>query len=107
MYVKFVKCPNFYLLKRFPFDWKNPIGYLLAITVEYIILAYECFVVACILALAFGGYWFVITGTEEIQCILHLIDDKSQSKKNESNELKALFAEFVDMHAFTKQLSIN
>lgn len=92
-------------LKRFPFDTHNPIGYLIAFVVEYIVLAYEFFIVACTLALGIGTFWFGISITKTIQCILHAIGNQSQANK-QSNQLKVLFSEYVHAHAEIKQLSV-
>lgn len=92
--------------KRFPFDWSNPIGYLIAIILEYIIWTYEYFIVACTLSLAIGGYWFAISATKEIQHTLHLINDAAQANDVcQSNELKLLIAEFIYAHGVVKKLS--
>lgn len=94
-----------YSNKRFPFDVNNPIGYLIAVFLEYTTLAYFFFINACTLGLVNGAYWFATSTTEEIQYILHLINKKASTNEKQSNELKILFAEFIDVHAAIKQLS--
>lgn len=91
----------FFAYKRFPFDWQNPIGYLIAMFFEYIILGYQIFIDGCILALAMSACWFIISATKEIQRILHSIKHTTHT-----NELIVLFAEFVDTHGVSKQLRI-
>lgn len=94
------------LHKRLPFDWTNPIGYLIAVTIEYIILGYEYLINACNIGLGIGAYWIAISTTKEIQRILRSIKYKIHAKNNQSNdELKNLFSEFIEVHAVTKQLS--
>lgn len=101
-----MKCPCFSrLLKRFPFDSKNPVGYSIATFIEYIICGYEFFTAACTLAVVIGSYWVAISATREIRRILHSINHKTRANKNLSNEIKVLFAEFIDAHASVKQLS--
>lgn len=91
--------------KRFPFDMKNPVGYSIAIVIEYITCGYEFFTVACTLSVVIGSYWVSISATKEIQHILHSINDKTRANENHPNEFGILFAEFIDAHAAVKQLS--
>lgn len=91
--------------KRFPFDPYNPIGYMIAIILEYIMLGFNLFLISCTLSLGIGFYCFSISLTKEIQCMLHTINDKAQAKKNQSNDLRALFSDYIDNHSIVKQLS--
>lgn len=97
-----MKC-FFCSFQRFPFDTTNPIGYLFAVIFEYILVGYQCFIVACTLSLFIGVFWFVISAIEEFQHILSIINDKAQANVDQSNELKILFREFIDAHGITKQ----
>lgn len=96
----------FLALERLPFDPNNPIGYLAAIILEYTILDYELYWIACTCALGVGAFLLAISLLKEIQCILHSINNSAKVKKHQSNELKVLFSEFIQVHAATKQLSI-
>lgn len=91
--------------KRFPFEWNNPTGYLIAVIIEYITYAYAYFLIGCTLALGIGAFWFAIGVCKEIQCILQSINDTAQANENQSTELKRLFAEFIYIHGIAKQLS--
>lgn len=98
----------FYHQNRIPFDWNNPIGYLIVIVIEYVILVYEYIIVACTLALGSGAFWYAISATKEIQCILDSIEDRIEAKKSQPNdEFKALFSEYIYAHGIVKQLSIK
>lgn len=95
------------LRKRFPFDSNNPIGYAIAIILEYIAYWYSFSVIACGLALGIGAYWLAISATKELQRVLHVINDQAQVNERQSNELNTLlFAEFIDAHGTVKQLSM-
>lgn len=98
-------CSCLLLIKRFAFDWNNPIGYLIAITIEYIILGYQGFTVACSLSLNIGEYLFAIAATEEFQRFAPIINDKAQSNDDRSSDLKAFLVEFINSHGIMKQLS--
>lgn len=103
--IKFVQY-SLLLLKRFPFDYNNPIGYLFAVIVEYIIIGHEYFVIACTLGLGIGAFWFAVSATKEIRHTLNLINNEVKAKTNHSVELKILFSEFINAHATVKQLSM-
>lgn len=92
---------------RFPFDAYNPIGYFVAIVLEYIMFGYSYFASASFLGLAFGLFWISVPMTKEIRCILHKMNDTVQENKNHGIELKILSAEYIDTHGMVKQLSIN
>lgn len=78
---------------------------MIAVIVEYIILGYEFHVVASTLAYGIGSFWFGISTIEEIKRILYSINDEAQANVHESNELKLLLSEFIDLHEILKQLS--
>lgn len=94
------------LLKRVPFDWRNPIGYFFAVASECIIVGYEFITIACTLSFAIGVFWLTVSTIREIQHILHSINAKAQAKKNQRMKLKVLFSELIDTHVGIKQLSI-
>lgn len=91
--------------KRIPFDWANPVGYLTAVIIEYIIGGYQYLLNSCTLGLGIGAFWFAVTATKEIRCILRSINVKAKAKNCQSSELMVLFAEFIDVHGIVKQLS--
>lgn len=90
---------------RFPFHTNNPLGYSIAVIIEYVAIGYEFFIVACTLALGIGTCWFAISITKEIKRIRHSINDAAQANQNQSNELKILFSEYIHVHSSIKQLS--
>lgn len=93
-------------LKRFPFDSNNPIGYLMAVILEYIIFGYEYFVVAVLASFGIGSYYIAISIIKEHQRILNRINDEAHANGNQLKELKKLIAEFIHAHGFVKELSI-
>lgn len=88
-------------MKRFPFDWNNPIGYLIAFVIQYIIIAYEFCLTSCALAVGIGSLWLAILATKDIRRILNLINDKAQTNVIQSNDL----IDFIEAHGAIKQLS--
>lgn len=59
------------------------------------------------MGLGVGVYLFGISATEEMQGILQSINNEAKAKENLSNDLKILFAEFIDAHGIATQLSIS
>lgn len=98
----------FLLLKRFPFDWKHPIGYLSVSILEYIIMGYEFLLNASTLGLGIGTFWIAVSVTKELQRKLYSINDKAQSNGTQiqTNEMKVSFTQFIDAHVTIKQFSI-
>lgn len=90
---------------RLPFDSNNPVGYLIAVIIAYVLVGCAYFIIACTLGLGIGAYWFAISSTKEIKHTLHLINDKAH--RNLSNKLKVLFSKFIYGYGIVKQLSIN
>lgn len=107
--IKSVLFVSFRLLhfKRFPFDCSNPIGYLVAVILEYVAFGYNYVVIASTLSFGIGLYRLAISSTKDFQDFLRIINDNAHTNQNQSNELEVLFAEYVDTHATIKQLSIN
>lgn len=72
---------------------------------EYGTAAGAYFMISCTLALGIGAFWFVISVIKDIQHILHLINNEAHAKKQQSNEMKILFLEYIRAHGIVKQLS--
>lgn len=105
----FFSLSSFLALKivRFPFDSKNLSGYIIAVILQYIILAYELFVVACTISIVNGALWFTISTTIDLKFILKSINRNGKSYARESDLKKfiKLLHELIYMHANVKQLS--
>lgn len=81
---------------------------MIAAILEYVILGYEYFIVACIVAVGIGSFLFAISITKVFQSVLHdSINDKTDANTIQSNEMMILLSEFIDAHGFAKQLSIS
>lgn len=94
-------------IRRFPFDTKNPIGYLAACCLQYIHLAYETFFISNLVILAIGAFLFALTTIKDLRGILRSIDASCAKCKTEKNRLEILnqIREFVEMNSALKQLS--
>lgn len=92
---------------RFPFDTKNPIGYLVACSLQYIHLAYEAFFIVNTASLGLGSYFFAMTAIEDVKSILRSINAQCTENISTKGQLQALnqVHEFIRMHSTLKQLS--
>lgn len=86
---------------RFPFDWRNPLGYLMACTSEYIGLITVARVGLQIIIFLSGSCWLLISMAHDIKCELRTIADIMKTKHTLSNEL----SEFIEFHSNVIQLS--
>lgn len=91
--------------KRLPFDSNNPIGYLFAVTPEFIIVGYEFITIACTLGLGISMFWLTISTIKEIQRILHTMNQRAQANKIHSYKLWVLFSELINAQVAIKKLS--
>lgn len=61
---------------RFPFEWKNPFGFLIAFALQYIMLSFALKIGVCVLALAIGLYVYAMAAAK---CINKNLLDISRS----------------------------
>lgn len=87
-----------------PFEWRNPIGFTVAICFEYVLITYVCFTAMTTVSIGIAFYLHEISLTKDLKSILRLIDENAKIRKNR-RILYTQFIEFVDLHSATKQLS--
>lgn len=90
-------------VQRLPFDYRNPVGYLIAIIIHFLMIWYELMIGACVVSFAFGCYFFVIAMSKSIKASLFAIDRSIGDKIDEKLMLDQL-VEFIDLRATGKQL---
>lgn len=91
--------------KRFPFDSKNPTGYLLAVVIEYVIAGFGFIAVASTLGLLVGVYRFALSTITEIKQIIHSMNNKTKARACKSSEFEVFLSELIDTDTAIKQLS--
>lgn len=107
-----MSCFNFVIhfttFLRMPFDPSGPIKFTVLITFQFITIAYELYVIACVLSVAIGVFMFAMASTEEIQNAVHefnnVVNDQATSQ-NQSYILQQL-STFIYAHSTVKQLRI-
>lgn len=90
---------------RQPFNWhRHPIGYVFAVTSQWIAVSCVCFSVSILLAVGIAFFLLMFAITKDLKCILKVIEKNSCAKTRRKQIFKQ-FAEFIDLHAAIKQLS--
>ena len=93
-------------IERFPFDWKTPIGYLMALSTEYLIGLLLTYSGVTLLNFSIGVYLMLISLSEDIQCDLQFFNDHAnQNNKDKNSQIAKEFGELIHFHAEVIQLS--
>lgn len=87
---------------RFPFDWENPYGYSVAITIQIIIANLGILIGACALVMGIGFYSFAIATGKSVKGSLFFIQRNITAETNQNNLLEQLI-EFLEFHARVKR----
>lgn len=97
-------CP---IPKRFPFDWKTPCSFLLAVILLYIITVYTQFGCTNLMAVPIAAFVFAISVIEDIQNVLVSINEGAINAQAQATQLQTIkqFTIFVETHSNLKQLS--
>lgn len=89
-----------------PFDWKTPIGYIIALTLQYFGLAYLYSFTAFILSIEIGCYLLAMEFIIDIKNDLNFFNEIAKSKKNQS-QLSSRLPDSIQFHIRLKQLSLS
>lgn len=90
--------------KRFPFDWRHPIGYFVAVILQFIPIAYHYTFVACEATFEGGLFAFTLSFTEDIRNDVKSLNENAKSQTNRFQTLKQI-SDFVQYHSTFKRLS--
>lgn len=91
---------------RFPFDWKNPLGYLVAVILQYVAISY-CLVFVFDVAFFGIGYCLCFTSiiTKIVKKDLKIINENAASDTNRWLTIN-LIIEFIQSHSSLKRLDM-
>lgn len=95
-----------HISKRLPFDWSNPCGYLIAISIGCYVLLYNAHVGVCIMSHIVGGSWMLLALTEDIKDQYYQINKIAKFSQNRS-KLFIQFSGLIQFDSSAKQLSIT
>lgn len=87
-----------------PFDWRTPVGYLIAFAIEF--AAFSCILIAsnCLMGFLIGSTEMLMAIVVDIKEALNTLNDGYKTEKNPL-KLKQSICDFVQFHADTTQLS--
>lgn len=98
---------NFYYLtiffERFPFDWKNPCGYLIAFGLICSGGFYLVYFASCIISLFIGTSFVLVSIIKDMKLDLRSL--QIEEGKGKAEEFKQTLFEFVDLYCETRELS--
>lgn len=86
---------------RYPFEWRNPIGYLIAIIQQYIVTYFCCYFSTLLLCVMIKSLWIFISMARDTKYILMTFNPLN---KNRIEILKRI-SEFTQLHSNAIQLS--
>lgn len=89
---------------RFPFDWKNPIGYLISVSWNSIVIFVLFRFLTCMVPLALGAYLFVFSVNNDWEHVIRTLGKRKATKPSKVNIFKRV-TEFIRSHSNMKQLS--
>lgn len=92
------------ILTWFPFNWRNPFGFFLAVSIQYIICTYVFIFVSCTVDLGFGTFLLVTTFTKDIENNARTINECGKNEKTHSQTLETI-STFIQSYLDVKQLS--
>lgn len=87
-----------------PFDWRTPIGYIIAITLIYISTAYTFIFAVFLVSLEIGSYLMAMEFLIDIKSEMNAFNKISKSTKNQSETVRKL-NDSIQFHTHVRQLS--
>lgn len=97
-------CVSNFIARRFPFDWKTPLGFLIAMGAQYTVLSYLTMIGGCVLVLGIGTFLYLMTMSKCIKSCLFAIGRNAELKSNRTH-IEEQLIEFIQYHSRVKQLS--
>lgn len=106
MFIEYDKKSHFHrksLILSLPFNWKNPMGYLIVALFQYICVLNSTFFGVSVSTFVIGGSMGINSVIKDLKNIIKSF--KYTKPKKSSNERLAKLCEFIDLHASAKQFS--
>lgn len=89
---------------RFPFDWRNPIGYIVVLIVEWLLMVCIVHCFACAFGLLLGIYQIMMSIGDDIKMRLYNLNEKYQIDGN-CTEMEDCLISIVHLHTKAMELS--
>lgn len=101
---QFLNTHLFFFPQRLPFNWNNPLGFLFAICLQYILIKYYYFYVASLSSFGIGAFLIFTIGSIDIKDNLTAINDNAKHRKNKEETFEQL-KNYIETFSHLKQLS--
>lgn len=88
--------------QRFPFNTNNPVGYSVAVFIQYFTVGYQFLFLACVIPLGIGAFLFEITMAKEVKNDLIAINEDAKIDDQQVQIFKQL-TEFIQIHLILKR----
>lgn len=96
----------YFQIDRYPFDWRNPVGFVFATVLQTITMLYVNLLISTGLSAGVGVYMWAMSMAKDIKNNLNLINEIAKSKRKRSNLLK-LLSVTVGYHSTSKKFRIE
>lgn len=93
-------------LDRLPFDYKSPLGFLLAIAIQYTMLVYALLFGSCVVALGIGFFLYEMAASKCIKTTLFSINRNIHAETDAAQIMEQLI-EFLQFDSQHEQLSVS
>lgn len=101
---KIHQMPWLFRFQRFPFDWKNPLGYLVAVYLQHAMIKYMFILISLLTSLGSGAFMFCLTALDDITDCLKSVNGYAKTKGKQSKAIERI-AQYIQLHSDIKQLS--
>lgn len=91
---------------RYPFDWRNPLGYLYAVAFQYIACVYVFTFLSCAIFFGIGAFLLAVSIIKVVRNDLKLFNENALADENRLLILKRLI-DFIENHSAVKKLSVS
>lgn len=91
-------------MHRFPIEWRNPFGFLIAISTQCTMFSYGVTISAYILSLGGGAFLYALVSSKVMKGGLLAINRRARAESDQTVLLEQI-VEFLKFHSSTKELS--
>lgn len=98
-------CP-FQQFQRIPFNTKHPIGFSVAIVIQFVLIRNVMILLYCFLLIGIATLPMLFPLTDDIKCDMKTIQKSLKNKRKRSKIIESL-SQFVQSHADARQLNLK
>lgn len=92
--------------QRFLFDWKTPVGFAIAVAIQFMLVSYAAVIGACVTSLGIGTLVYGISTAKCLKRSLLSINSKAHRRVHR-HRIPGQLIEALRFHSLSEQLSSN